>query len=928
MNPPNPIVEITHQGQSIWYDYIQRGMIWTGSLYRMMREDALRGVTSNPAIFEKAIGGSRDYTAALKAAVRAGAGPMESFERIAVQDIQLACDVLRETYDATNARDGYVSFEVSPHIALDTEATIADARRIWKMVHRDNLMVKIPATPAGIPAIEAAISEGININVTLLFAVDAYEAVHRAYLSGLEKFVQNGGDPSRIASVASFFVSRIDTLVDKMLDDRQNTNFPRGKVAIANAKLAYRSYEQTIASERWKKLAEKGAKTQRLLWASTGTKNPKYRDVLYVEELIGPDTVNTVPEATYNAFKDHGKVGPTLLQGVEEAAETMKALAAADISMKAVTDRLLADGVVLFADAFDRLLSVVEKRRRELLGAELSLMSGANASEARLEKMRTEAFTRRFWNKDATLWSSRPEDQKAISGFMGWLGAVDNVLADSSIETLVRGLPKGEIDHVVLMGMGGSSLAPEVFARTFGRQQGWPEMLVLDSTVPAQVSTIERKVKMDRTLFVVASKSGSTIEPLVFDKYFFDKSKQGARFVAITDPNSKLERESRARDFRAIIHGDPEVGGRYSSLSPFGMTAAALLGVDVKKLLERAKLMVQSTGPEVPPADNPGVRLGAYLGELALAGRDKLTLVSSKSLTAFGAWVEQLVAESTGKLGKGIVPVDGEKLSGPEVYGKDRLFVYLKLRGEDDAELERKLSALEAAGHPVIRFTLLEKLDLVQEMFLWEVATATAGAVLEINPFDQPNVQESKDYTMSLLGDFQKNGKLPEIPGEVKLLESGNVVLYTDQANAAALAGKSVQEIVTAHLARVGSGDYVALNAYLEMNAKHDAALQTVRNKIRDEKKVATTVGFGPRFLHSTGQLHKGGANNGVFVQITVTDAVDLPIPGEKFSFSVLKGAQEAGDFLALSKRGRRLLRVHFKDEASAERDLLQLFGK
>lgn len=925
----NPIVEITKHGQSIWYDYIQRGMIWTGSLYRMMREDALRGVTSNPAIFEKAIGGSRDYTAALKAAVKDGAGVMETFERIAVQDIQLACDVLRETYDATNARDGYVSFEVSPHLANDTEGTLADARRIWKLVARDNLMVKIPATPAGIPAIEAAIGDGININVTLLFAVDAYEAVHRAYLAGLEKLVARGGDPSKVASVASFFVSRIDSLVDKMLDERGST-FPRGKVAIANAKMAYRSYQDTIGGDRWKKLAAKGAQTQRLLWASTGTKNPKYRDVLYVEELIGPDTVNTVPEATYNAFKDHGQAAATLLGGMDEAAETMKALAAADISMKVVTDKLLVEGVVLFADAFDRLLAVVEKRRREMLGTDVPSLSGANASDARLEKMRTDAFTRRFWAKDATLWSARAEDAKGISGFMGWLGAVDAVLSDrSAIEGLVRGLPKGEFDHVVLMGMGGSSLAPEVFARTFGRQAGWPEMLVLDSTVPAQVAAIEKKVKMDRTLFVVASKSGSTIEPLVFDKYFFDKSKQGARFVAITDPNSKLERESRARNFRAIIHGDPEVGGRYSSLSPFGMTAAALLGVDVKLLLERARRTVQSTGAEVPPADNPGVRLGAFLGEQALAGRDKLTIVSSKSLAAFGGWLEQLVAESTGKLGKGIVPVDGEKLGGAEVYGKDRVFAHLKLRADDDADNEKKLSALEAAGHPVLRVVLEDKLDLVQQMFLWEVATATAGAVLEINPFDQPNVQESKDYTMALLGEFQKNGKLPEIPDEVKLFENASVAIYTDQANAKDLSGSTgASEIVAKHLARAGAGDYVALNAYLEMNASHDAALQTVRHSLRDTKKVATTVGFGPRFLHSTGQLHKGGANNGVFVQITVKDAVDLPIPGEKFSFGVLKAAQEAGDFMALSKRGRRLLRVHFKDEASAERELLQLFGK
>lgn len=929
----NPILEITKQGQSIWYDYIQRGMIWTGTLYRMMREDGLRGVTSNPAIFEKAIGGSRDYTAAVKGVVRSGASPIQTFERVAIHDIQLATDVLRAVYDDTKGRDGYVSFEVAPNLAADTEGTLRYARRVWQTIDRENLMVKIPATPEGIPAIEQAIAEGINVNVTLLFAVEAYEKVHEAYISGLEKLVARGGDPSRVASVASFFVSRIDTLVDKMIDDRlpkaagpekEKLEALRGKVAIANAKIAYQSYLRTIQTPRWKALEARGARTQRLLWASTGTKNPAYRDVVYVEELIGSDTVNTVPEATYNAFKDHGRVRPSLTENVEEAKKTMAALETADISMKTVTDRLLVDGVALFRDAFDRLLTTVEKRRREILGVELGRLEIEKKDEkleATLDRMRVESFTHRLWDKDPTLWSKDPKDAKGISGFMGWLRSIEDLLEHhDAFAALSQAVAKDGIETVLLMGMGGSSLAPEVFARTFGRQKGHPELLVLDSTVPAQVAAIERRINPERTLFIVSSKSGSTTEPLVFDKYFFEKVKKGERFVAVTDPGSKLEAAARARCFRQIIPGDPEIGGRYSALSPFGIVAAQAMGLDTIALLKRARRMQYSCQSEVPPAENPGVRLGTFVGLHALAGRDKLTVATTPALSAFGAWLEQLIAESTGKQGKGVVPVDGERLGAPEVYGKDRVFAYLKLAGDPDrkavAETEQKLAALSAAGHPVVTFEIATREDIGQEMFLWEIATATIGHILQINPFDQPNVQESKDYTADLLASYTKNGRLPEIPGEVKIFEGGGVTVFTDERNAKDLpkGAASLEDVLGAHLGRTQPGDYVAFNAYLEMNSTHEAALQAIRHRVRDARRVATTLGFGPRFLHSTGQLHKGGASTGVFLQITANDPVDLGIPGEKFTFGVLKSAQEAGDFMALSKRGRRLVRVHLAD--------------
>ena len=921
----NPYASLTEQGQSIWFDFIKRSMIWSGALYRMVREDCVRGVTSNPAIFEKAIAGSDDYGPALRSAVGQGGQASDIFERIAVQDIQLATDVLRPVYDDTQGRDGYVSLEVSPHLAYDEEGTVADALRLWNEVGRDNLMIKIPATPESLPAIERVLAEGVNVNVTLLFAVDVYEAVFERYMAGLEALAAKGGDVSKVASVASFFISRIDSLVDSRIQERIEAGVDDkakgalegllGKVAIANAKVAYQSYKRLVGSDRWKALADKGAATQRLLWASTSTKNPAYYDALYVEELIGPDTVNTIPEATFFAFKDHGKVAPTLEQGLAEAEAVMAGVAAADISMKAVTDKLLADAVTLFVKPFDKLMSTVETKRRQILGERVPNMTvtGCDAG-ARLAALADDGFVRRLWDKDARLFGCTDKDDPAAAGFMGWLDVAERMgrrtgpLARLSAEVATLG-----VDHVVLMGMGGSSLAPEVFARTFGKRDGHPELLVLDSTVPAQVAALQDKIDLDKTAFIIASKSGTTTEPLSFDQLFFFASKAPERFYAVTDPGSKLEKLARERGYRRIFAGEPQIGGRYSVLSNFGMVAAAAMGADAADLLARARMMADSCGRSVPPADNPGVRLGAALGQLALDGKDKLTILCTKTIASLGGWLEQLVAESTGKHDKGIVPVDGERAGPPELYGDDRVFAYFRLKGDEASDLDDRVGALAKAGHPVFTFDLAERQDIVQEMMRWQIATATAGHVLGINPFDQPNVQESKAFTKRFLSAYTETGKLPDVEGERVIFESGPVKVYADEANAAALEGKTgdLASLLRAHLSRAGVGDYVALNAYLEMSEVNDKALSAVRHRIRDERKVATTLGFGPRFLHSTGQIHKGGPNSGVFLQITSDDAEDVAIPDTPYGFATLKTAQANGDFAALSSRGRRLLRLH-----------------
>jgi transaldolase/glucose-6-phosphate isomerase len=936
----NPLLELAAAGQSVWYDNIRRGLLVSGELKALVDDDGVAGVTSNPAIFEKAITGSSDYDSALRAIV--GDGDMDAkdiYEKLAIEDIRTTADVLRPTHDRTAARDGYVSLEVSPYLAHDTAATVAEARRLWRAVDRPNVMIKVPGTPAGVPAIRQLIASGINVNVTLLFSLAAYEAAAEAFIAGIEDRVKAGGDVSRVASVASFFVSRIDTLVDDMLakkieaakspDEKARCQALLGKVAIANAKLAYVRYGELFATPRWKALASRGPQTQRVLWASTSTKNPAYRDVIYAEELIGRDTVDTMPAQTVTAFRDHGRVRPSLEEDVPGARATMAALAGVGISMDAATGKLLEDAVRLFADPFDKLLGAIERQRQSLLGARLNPMThalpgslGADV-KATLETWRARGNVRRLWAKDATLWTGLGEE-----AWLGWLDIVSQQVEKlGELRAFASEVKQRGFRHVLLLGMGGSSLAPEVLRMTFGVVPGFPELLVLDSTDPQQVATFERKVDLARTLFIVASKSGSTLEPNIFKQYFFERVKQavgekeaGSRFVAITDPGSKMEEVARRDGFWRIFSGVPSIGGRYSALSMFGLVPAAAMGLDVGRFLEATQAMVRSCSAFSPPAENPGVVLGTILGVAGKAGRDKVTVVASAGAWDVGAWLEQLLAESTGKLGKGLIPVDLEQVGPPSVYGDDRVFVHVRLEGDADARQEEAVGALERAGHPVVRIRIADPIQLGQEMFRWEIATAVAGAILGINPFDQPDVEAAKIAARKLTSDYEKTGTLPP---ETPLHAGDGTWLFADDRNGAELrrlAGndRSLAGYLRAHLSRLGPGDYACISAYVEMNEANLAALQRLRHAIRDSRKVATCLGFGPRFLHSTGQAYKGGPNTGVFLQITCDAAADVKVPGQSYTFGVVKASQARGDFEVLAERGRRLLRIHLGKDVPA----------
>ena len=824
----NPLQALLEYGQSVWLDYIRRSLITSGELQRLVDGDGLRGVTSNPAIFEKAITGSTDYADDLKALKgRKAMDPKSLYESLAIPDIQAAADVLWPVYEKTNRRDGFVSLEVSPYLARDTQATIEEARRLWRAVERDNVMIKVPGTPEGIPAINQLIGEGININVTLLFSQQTYERVVEAYIAGLETRAVRGGDLSGVASVASFFVSRIDTAIDAIAAARlkiatsatERSLLQRiiGKVAIANAKLTYQRYKELFRGTRWEALAGRGAQTQRVLWASTSTKNPNYRDVIYVEELIGPDTVNTIPPSTFEAFRDHGRLRASLEEDIEAAHRTMEALEQAGISMKEVTDRLVDDGVRLFAEPFEKLLSAVDRTCRGAVQARVNRQTYtlpddlASAVRASLEDWRLGGKVRRLWARDASLWTGADE-----ADWLGWLGITEDQLAHiDHLRSIAEEVKATGFSHALLLGMGGSSLCPEVIKMTFGKLSGYPELHVLDSTDPAQVKTFEGKVDLAKTIFIVSSKSGSTLEPNIFKQYFFERVKRGAdadkpgsRFIAITDPGSKMQQIAESGGFRHVFFGLPSIGGRYSALSNFGMVPSAIMGVDMPKLLDRAEEMVHACASCVPPEDNPGIVLGTILGVLAKNGRDKVTFTNSPEIRGLGAWLEQLLAESTGKEGKGLIPIDREALGPPEVYGKDRLFVYLRLESRPDPSQDAAIDALERAGHPVARILVADRYDLAQEFFRWELATAVAGSIIGINPFNQPDVEAGKVATRRLTEQYEKTGSLPP---ETPILHDGGISVFTDENNAVSLANaagrdRSLSGYLKAHLNRLSPG--------------------------------------------------------------------------------------------------------------------------
>ena len=867
----NPLRKLREAGQSVWLDYLRRGLIAGGGLQELIDEDGVGGVTSNPSIFRKAMGGSTDYEGAIAELAGTGMDARAAFYRIALEDIRAACDLFLPTWRETEGLHGFVSFELEPGLAHDTKGSIVAAKDLAARIDRPNVMIKVPGTPEGVPAVEELTAAGLNVNITLLFSVDRYEEVARAFLRGLRRRVDAGEPIDRIASVASFFVSRVDSKVDARLP---NGSPLRGRIAIANAKRAYRRFREVFSGGGWEELAAVGARVQRPLWASTSTKDPELRDVLYVESLVGLDTVNTMPQATIDAFRDHGRVDPAAVSsGLDEAEKALAQLEEMGVSLESITSELVEEGIEAFASDFEALLETIEgKLTRPQVGEPRggsSLGALGDAVRARVDALQEGSIVRRIWRRDHTVWKDDPTE---IVDRLGWLTVADLMHERiDELDAFTKQAATDGFEAAILLGMGGSSLAPEMLMRTFGATGDRLELLVLDTTHPAALARIEAELDLARTLFLVASKSGTTVETLSHLDHFWERTGGAAdRFVAITDPETPLAELARERGFRKVWINPEDIGGRYSALSLFGLVPGALIGAPLHELLDGAEEMGTACDACIESKHNPAAWLGAVLGEASLSGRDKLTLMLPEEIASLGSWVEQLIAESTGTEGTGIVPVVGEDLGAPDVYGHDRLFVAY---GDHEG-----LEAIEGAGHPVVRLPYDGPTSLGRELFRWEFATAVAGHVLGINPFDQPNVAEAKQATAEILESGLEEPGFDELP---PLLE------------------------------QVGPGDYLSIHAYLDPTEETAAALHEARMALRDRHAVATTVGFGPRFLHSTGQLHKGGPDTGVFIQVVDADRPrDVEIPGRLYSFGTLIGAQALGDLRSLRSRGRRVARV------------------
>lgn len=874
------IRKLTNLGQSLWYDNIQRKLLESGELKAMIERGDIRGVTSNPTIFQNAIAKTNDYDSALIPLAWSGWDAEKIFWQLAVEDIQQACDLFRPLYDETKGGDGYVSLEVSPYLANETEATAKQAKELWQRVNRPNLMVKIPATKAGIPAIRQTIAAGVNVNVTLIFSLERYAEVMDAYLSGLEDRAAANKSINMIASVASFFVSRVDTKIDPRLPKDSSL---LGKAAIANAKLAYHAFEEIFTSARFATLkARFSARVQRPLWASTGTKNPAYSDTIYVDNLIGPDTVNTVPPATLDAFRDHGNAAITITRGLDEAKTQLAELESAGISMNQITDELESEGVKSFADAFKILLDVVEDRRKK---AASSINPLADSVARRLATLQADSVADRLWAHDPTLWASDSAGQAEVKIRLGWLHSIEDARTRlDGYLSFAKQIHEEGIDRVLVIGMGGSSLTAEVFSSLLAAAniEAKLSLAILDSTDPQQVALAAEQYPPDKSLYILASKSGGTAELLAAFDYFWELSKgDGSRFVVTTDAGSTLEKLAKDRGFRKVFNADPNVGGRFSALTDFGLVPAALLGMDINRLLNSAEKIKKVSNDN----NSAGFALGALLAESALAGRDKLTVLSDAPVSAFAGWIEQVIAESSGKHGRGMLPVPLEPLAAPEMYDDDRLFVYLRNSGELDVEI----AALKNAGFPVIELPITNPYDVGAEFFRWEIAVSVMCHILGINAFDQPDVQDSKLRTIAKITDYQKTGKLADV----------------DLVNVA-----DIKPALDKFISSAQAGEFFTINTYIPRNKETIDALQALRVAIREKTKCAVSAGFGPRFQHSTGQFHKGGPNKGLFIQVVYDAQNDMDIPNQGMTFGTLIRAQALGDYEALVAAGRRTTRV------------------
>lgn len=933
----DPLFTLRKLGQSIWYDNLRKGLVTSGELKRMIDEYGVTGVTLNPLILERAINGTSEYDDDIEKLSAEGLEDGDIALRISTRDTRLAADALYPVYNLSAGKDGIACLDIDANLANDPDATVRGARALASLVDRQNIMVRVPATAEGLRAIEELTFEGFNVNVSLLFSIDRYKEAAWAYVKGLERRVAAGHPIDGVSSVASFLVSRFDNHIDKRIEDRieasaSNDEKARlkallGRCAIANAKLAFLKFREIFESSGFKRLKDEGANPQRLLWASTSVKNPRYQDTMYVEELAEPGTIIAMPLQTLLAFYDHGKVRRRLSEDLGSASKVISELEALGFDYRALAETLLADALASQKRSQGLIIEAIATKRKAMkekkaFEASYALNGFEGPVTAALDEIGNENFLERLWAKDPTIWKDGPEERRLIKDALGWLTLPD--LMEDNLEVITSfatGVKKENYRHAVLLGMGGSSLAPLVLRDSFGPVPGYPTLIVLDSTDPEAVKSVTREIDPEKTLFIVSSKSGSTIEPLSLFDYFYGLlyekkgEEAGRNFIAITDAGTPLEGFSRKYRFKRLFINPHDIGGRFSALSYFGLVPAAVSGIDIGKLLYYASGISAATHPCMKERENPVVMLGAALGIFGRAGRDKITFFLSKEITSFGLWIEQLIAESTGKEGKGLIPVVDEPSGRPEDYGDDRVFVSICVR-EEDKHLKKTLKSLIEAGHPVLSFRMKDVYELGGEFLRWEVATAVAGQILGINPFDQPDVELAKKLTRARLRAIEKGMISP--PG-VEVRDKKFKIYFGESTynliRKASAKDGDAKKALRDFMGLIKKGDYVGVLAYFDPEDRAiGESLKDLRKTLRDSTGAATQLGYGPRYLHSTGQLHKGGANKGLFLILCHETKEDIKIPKSSFSFSELELSQAFGDMEALDARGCRVALVNIKD--------------
>ena len=932
----NPLWKLRDHGQSIWLSTLRRRLVDGGDLQHLIEARSLSGIESDLQFLCGALARGNEYGAPLRRLLDEGLDVDTIGEHLLAEEARAAAEALTPLYEQSNGREGFVSIDVFSGRTGDPQSMSAAIHRAVDLIEHPNAMFKVPATDSGFAVLEAMTTEGYHIHVGPLFSVTSVRRAVEAFAGGLRRRMDSGG-AADVMSAISFGLAPLDVAVDDLLGDliRDSSGDTSreeslvGSIAVAAAKAACREQRELLQRQLGSDVGAPISPLQRIIWMDTATKNPRFGEFHYIEDLVGPDSGLSLSRSSLEAFHQRGVVAATLGRSVDEATEILAELADVGIDLENLGRRLEQRANDKLAAARDRFVATVG-RACEALGADEHAASGValgggpwwgTVAEIPAELVPAEVtdgleeLMPRLWGKDPSLWSDEPQEQELIYNQLGWIDLIEPMSFESlPAERFASRLVDGDIEDIVVLGMGGSSLCAEVFRDVFGIDNVW----VLASTIPGVVKRVAEHVDPARTLVVVSSKSGTTLETRVLSDYFYGLAtpileNPGERFVAVTDPGTPLEQTAHERDFHGLWLTPPDVGGRFSAFTHFGVLPMALMELDVGAILESAQRMAASCAAEVPVSLNPGVVLGVALHEGFRTGRDKLTFLCDGGLAPFAAWAEQLVAESLGKDGVGLVPIVGEPSGDPGDYGDDRLFIGMELGPEPDARLARLLDQL-AAEHPVMRFHLDDRSEIGAELFRWELGTAVAGALMEINPFDEPAVEASKQRTIEIL-EAAGDGS-PDAPAPVDLGNGWAVFadLERDAELAARQQGEGLASWLDAHLGRAAVPDYIGLQVFLAADAETRQRLDDIRWTLRNRLGVATSLGWGPGYLHSTGQLHKGGPATGVYLLVTATDAEDLECPGFGYSFGYLARAQALGDLQALQERGRRVLRLHLDD--------------